>query len=87
MVATIFGGLASTKNRRERKLTARRVLAVNTKDTTANPSYRPWSKVPITFSRADQWADIPYIGRFPSSSTQPSRKCFLEKCPSTVGAL
>ena len=59
MVATIFGGLASTKSRRERK------LAVTTEDAAANPSYRPWSEVPITFSRADQWADIPYIGRFP----------------------
>ena len=65
MVSTIFGGLASTESRRERKLAARRVLAVTSKDTTANPSYRPWSEVPITFSRADQWADIPYIGRFP----------------------
>ena len=34
-------------------------------DAATNPSYHPWSKVPITFSRADQWADIPYIGRFP----------------------
>ena len=41
------------------------MLAVNTKDAIANPSYRSWSKVSITFSRADQWADIPYTGRFP----------------------
>ena len=40
-------------------------LAVALEETTADPSYRPWSEVPITFSRADQWADIPYIGRFP----------------------
>ena len=59
MVTTIFGGLASTKSRRERKLAARRVLAVTTKDAATNPSYRPWSEVPITFSRADQWVDIP----------------------------
>ena len=65
MVATIFGGLTSTKSRRERKLAARRVLAVASEETTTDPSYRPWSEVPITFSRADQWADIPYIGRFP----------------------
>ena len=65
MVATIFEGLASTKSRREWKLAARRVLAVTTEDVAANPSYRPWSKVPITFSRADQWVDIPYTGRFP----------------------
>ena len=41
------------------------MLAVILEETTTNPSYRPWSKVSITFSRADQWADIPYIGRFP----------------------
>ena len=65
MVATIFGGLASNESRRERKLAARRVLIVTSEETTANPSYHPWSEVPITFSRADQWVDIPYIGRFP----------------------
>ena len=41
------------------------MLAVALEETTADPSYRPWSEVPITFSRANQWADIPYIGRFP----------------------
>ena len=65
MVATIFGVLASTESRRERKLVARRVLAVTTEDAAANPSYRPWFEVPITFSRANQWVDIPYIGHFP----------------------
>ena len=65
MVATIFGGLAASENRRDCKFTARWVLAVNTEDAIANPSYRPWSEVPITFSRADQWADIPYTGCFP----------------------
>ena len=65
MVAIIFGGLASTESRREQKLVARQVLNVTMKDAVANPSYRPWSEVPITFSRADQWADIPYTRRFP----------------------
>ena len=64
MVATIFEGFASNESRRERKLTARRVLAVVSEETTANPSYRPWSEVSITFSRADQWEDIPYTGHF-----------------------
>ena len=41
------------------------MLAINTEDHIADPSYRPWSEDPITFSRADQWADIPYTGRFP----------------------
>ena len=53
MVATIFGGFASNESRREQKLAARRVLAIASEETTANPSYRPWSEVPITFSRAD----------------------------------
>ena len=65
MVSTIFGGLASTESRREQKLTTRWVLAVTTEDATTNPSYRTWSEVPITLSRADQWADIPYMGCFP----------------------
>ena len=65
MVDTIFEGLASTESRREWKLAARRVLTVTSEETTTDPSYRPWSEVPITFSRADQWANIPYIGRFP----------------------
>ena len=64
MVATIFGGLAIVESRRDRKLTTHRVLAVNTEDAIADPSYLPWSEVPITFSRADQWADTPYAGRF-----------------------
>ena len=41
------------------------MLAVASEETTAIPGYRPWSEVPITFSRADQWANIPYTGRFP----------------------
>ena len=53
MVATIFEGLTVAESRRDRKLIARRVPAVNTEDAIAKPSYRPWSKVPITFSRAD----------------------------------
>ena len=65
MVATIFEGLTTVESRRDRKLTACWVLAVNTEDAIADLSYRPWFEVPITFSRADQWADIPYIGRFP----------------------
>ena len=53
MVSTIFRGLASTESRREQKLTTRRVLAVTMEDVAANPSYRPWSEVPITFSSAN----------------------------------
>ena len=31
----------------------------------ADPKYLDWSEHPITFSRANQWSDIPYLGRFP----------------------
>ena len=78
MVATIFEGLTAVENRRDRKLTARRVLAVNTEDTIVDPSYRPWSEVPITFSRADQWADIPYTGRFPLVLDATVRKVLVD---------
>ena len=30
-----------------------------------DPKYLDWSKHPITFSRADQWSDIPYPECFP----------------------
>ena len=30
-----------------------------------DPKYLDWLEHPITFSRADQWADIPYPGCFP----------------------
>ena len=30
-----------------------------------DPKYLDWSKHLITFSWADQWADIPYPGHFP----------------------
>jgi hypothetical protein len=31
----------------------------------ADPKFLPWSKKSITFSKADQWSDIPYPGWFP----------------------
>ena len=40
-------------------------MSITKYDTVADPKYLDWSKYPITFSRADQWADIPYLGRFP----------------------
>ena len=79
MVTTIFGGLAAAESRRDQMLTTRRVLAVNAEDAIANPSYRPWSKVPITFIRADQWADIPYIGRFPLVLDATIKKVLFRK--------
>ena len=86
MIATIFGGLATTESRRDRKLTARRVLAINVEDVIANPSYRPWSDVPITFSRADQWVNIPYTWRFPLVLDATVRKVLFRKVPVDGGS-
>ena len=55
------------------------MLIVDTQDTIANPSYRPWFEVPITFSRADQWADIPYTGCFPLVLDATVQKVLLRK--------
>jgi len=79
VVATIFGGLAIVESRRDRKLTTHRVLAVNTEDAIADPSYLPWSEVPITFSRADQWVDIPYVGHFPLVLDATVKKVLFRK--------
>ena len=40
-------------------------MSITQYGTLANPKYLDWSEYPITFSRADLWADIPYLGRFP----------------------
>ena len=40
-------------------------MSITKYDTVTDPKYLDWSEHPITFSRADQWADIPYPGRFP----------------------
>ena len=79
MVTTIFEGLAAPESRRDRKLTTHRVLAVNTEDALTNPSYRPWSEVPITFHRANQWANIPYTGCFPLILDVTVRKVLFRK--------
>ena len=55
------------------------MLVVNTQDAIADPSYRPWSEVPITFSRANQWADIPYIGYFPLVLDATVKKVLFRK--------
>ena len=34
-------------------------------DPNSDLKYLDWSEHPITFSRADQWLDIPYPGHFP----------------------
>ena len=40
-------------------------MSITKYNTVADPKYLDWSEHHITFSRADQWADIPYPGRFP----------------------
>ena len=40
-------------------------MSITKYDTIAIPKYLDWSEHPITFSRADQWVDIPYPGHFP----------------------
>jgi hypothetical protein len=65
-VCGIFGGKVALENGRQRKLTARAVMALNNPNgKVANPKYQNWSHQPITFSRAYQWANIPKPGRFP----------------------
>jgi hypothetical protein len=41
-------------------------MALNNSDEkVADPKYQNWSHQPITFSRADQWANISEPGHFP----------------------
>ena len=39
-------------------------MSITKYDTVTDPKYVDWSEYPITFSRADQWVDIPYLGHF-----------------------
>jgi hypothetical protein len=57
-VNVIFGGLP---NRRAQKATRREVLRIQP----TVPTPLRWSKVPITFSRVDQWTSFSEPGRFP----------------------
>jgi hypothetical protein len=53
-VTTIFGGRAVSKDKRERKLVARRVMSITTYDgPVADSKFLTWSEHPITFSKAD----------------------------------
>ena len=40
-------------------------MSITKYDTITDPKYLDWSEYPITFSRDDQWVDIPYPGHFP----------------------
>jgi hypothetical protein len=57
-VNVLFGGLP---NRRAQKATRREVLRIQP----TVPTPLRWSKVPITFSRVDQWTSFSEPGRFP----------------------
>jgi hypothetical protein len=57
-VNVLFGGLPT---RRSQKATKREVLNIEP----AVPTPLRWSKVPITFSHADQWTSFSEPGRFP----------------------
>ena len=39
-------------------------MSITKYDTVADPKYLDWSEHPITFSRANQWAYIPYPRHF-----------------------
>jgi hypothetical protein len=65
-ICIIFSGKVALETRRERKLTARAVMALaNSNEKIANSKFQNWSHRTITFSRADQWAKILELGRFP----------------------
>jgi len=66
VVHSIFGGKVSIESKRERKLLKRACLNVDSTDgLIADPKFPPWSHREISFSRKDQWATIPELGRFP----------------------
>ena len=44
-----------------------------------DPKYLDWSEHPITFSRADQWADIPYPRHFPLVLDPTIRNVWFKK--------
>jgi hypothetical protein len=55
-------------------------MALNNSDgKVADPKYQNWSNKPITFSRADQWANIPELGRFPLILNPIIRNVLFEK--------
>ena len=83
MVATIFEGFASNESRRERKLAARRVLAVVSEETTANPSYRSWSEVSIT--HMDDNGTIQHLTINPTQRLRPTGRKVIAR--STIEGL
>jgi hypothetical protein len=61
VVTVIFGGASLSESKREKKLQLREIMAVEP----PTPTFLKWSKVPITFSRANQWSSFSNPGRYP----------------------
>ena len=54
-------------------------MSITKYDTVADPKYLDWSEYLITFSRANQWVDIPYPGHFPLILDPTIRKVRFKK--------
>ena len=55
----LLSKMVASESKRQQKLTARQVMSITKYDTVADPKYLDWLEYPITFIRANQWADIP----------------------------
>jgi hypothetical protein len=60
-VNVIFDGHGSQENKRQQKLNDRQILVA----ATSPPAPYRWSEHPITFTRADQWLNFDYPGKYP----------------------
>ena len=54
-------------------------MSITNYDTVVDPKYLDWSEFPIIFSRADQWVDILYPGRFPLVLDPTIRNMWFKK--------
>ena len=87
VVATIFGGLAAIENRRDRKVTARWVLVVNSDDANTNPSFSPGLRsLSLLVGPTSGWTSLTQ-GASPLLSMQLSRKYSSGKYSSTAEVL
>jgi hypothetical protein len=51
----------------------------NSNEKVADPKYQNWSHQPITFSRANQWANILELGHYPLVMDLIIRNVWFEK--------
>ena len=54
-------------------------MSITKYDMVTDPKYLDWLKHPITFSKANQWADIPYPRHFPLVLDPTIRNMRLKK--------